>query len=203
VRTREVTAGRRQVGPRGEARWLSDADAGPERQEHLLQPEGTRLDASLSGDRARLSGAGQRDHRWGVCAVGSDGLPTFAGLTDALSAKRTGDLVYYVFDLIAEDTESLISYPLFTRKKALKQLIKKLKRGDRERVVYVDHHRGDGKAMHEAACKMGLEGIVSKRIDAPYQPNDRSGIWCKAKCRASQELVVGGGGRQMAALFDR
>ena len=46
--------------------------------------------------------------------------------------------------------------------------------------------------MHEAACKMGLEGIVSKRSDAPYQPDDRSGIWCKAKCRASQELVVGG-----------
>jgi|tagenome__1003787_1003787.scaffolds.fasta_scaffold20940712_2 bifunctional non-homologous end joining protein LigD len=127
-----------------------------------------------------------------VCAVGSDGLPTFAGLTDALSAKRTGSLVYYVFDLMGEDTESLISYPLSTRKKALRQLIKKLNRGDRERVVYVDHHQGDGKAMHEAACKMGLEGIVSKRIDAPYQPNDRSGIWCKAKCRASQELVVGG-----------
>src|SRR5436853_110872 len=37
-----------------------------------------------------------------VCAVGSDGLPTFAGLTDALSAKRTGSLIYYVFDLIGE-----------------------------------------------------------------------------------------------------
>jgi bifunctional non-homologous end joining protein LigD len=44
-----------------------------------------------------------------VCAVGSDGLPTFAGLTDALSAKRTGSLVYYVFDLMAESTGSLIA----------------------------------------------------------------------------------------------
>ncbi len=127
-----------------------------------------------------------------VCAVGKDGLPTFAGLTDALSAKRTGGLVYYVFDLLAADAENLMSYPLPTRKTALKKLIKKLKRADRDRVVYVDHHQGDGKAMHEAACKMKLEGIVSKRIDAPYQPNDRSGIWCKAKCRPSQELVVGG-----------
>src|SRR4051794_21821537 len=58
-----------------------------------------------------------------VCAVGNDGLPTFAGLTDALSAKRTGGLVYYVFDLMAEDTESLILYPLLTRKKALKSII--------------------------------------------------------------------------------
>jgi bifunctional non-homologous end joining protein LigD len=123
-----------------------------------------------------------------ACAVGSDGLPTFAGL----SAKRTGSLVYYVFDLMAEKTESLLPYPLVTRKKALKNILKKLKRGDQDRIVYVDHHRGDGKAMHEAACKMGLEGIVSKRIDVPYEPGDRSGIWTKAKCRASQELVVGG-----------
>ena len=127
-----------------------------------------------------------------VCAVGNDGLPSFAGLTDALSAKRTGGLIYYVFDLMAQDTESLMPYPLSTRKSALKKLLKKLKRGDRDRITYVDHHQGDGRSMHEAACKMKLEGIVSKRIDAPYQPNDRSGLWTKAKCRPSQELVVGG-----------
>src|SRR3954466_8814856 len=74
-----------------------------------------------------------------VCAVGSDGLPTFAGLTDALSAKRTGSLIYYVFDLMASGTESLMPYPLPTRKDALKKIVKKLKREDRERVVYVDH----------------------------------------------------------------
>jgi bifunctional non-homologous end joining protein LigD len=39
---------------------------------------------------------------------------------------------------------------------------------------------------------MKLEGIVSKRVDAPYKPGDRTGIWTKAKCRPSQELVVGG-----------
>src|SRR5436305_14944089 len=43
-----------------------------------------------------------------VCAIGNDGLPTFAGLTDALTANRTGSLVYYVFDLMAENTKSLI-----------------------------------------------------------------------------------------------
>src|SRR3954471_11208091 len=74
-----------------------------------------------------------------VCAVGSDGLPTFAGLTDALSAKRTSSLIYYVFDLMAADTENLMPYPLPTRKSSLKKLIKKLKRADRERVVYVGH----------------------------------------------------------------
>src|SRR3982751_719228 len=57
-----------------------------------------------------------------VCAVGNDGLPTFAGLTDALSAKRTNGLVYYVFDLMAADTENLMPHPLATRKSSLKKI---------------------------------------------------------------------------------
>jgi bifunctional non-homologous end joining protein LigD len=127
-----------------------------------------------------------------VCAVDAKGLPTFAGLTDALSAKRTNELVYYVFDMMARNGESLIGSPLDLRKKALAKQIRKLKRGDKNRFAYVDHHKGDGAAMLTAACKMKLEGIVSKRSDAPYKSNDRSGIWTKAKCRPSQELVVGG-----------
>lgn len=127
-----------------------------------------------------------------VCAVDAKGIPSFAGLTDALSAKRTHELIYYVFDMMAENGEILMDASLETRKKALAKGIRKLKRGDKNRFAYVDHHRGDGMAMYRAACKMQLEGIVSKRIDAPYKPNDRSGIWTKAKCRPSQELVVGG-----------
>jgi bifunctional non-homologous end joining protein LigD len=127
-----------------------------------------------------------------VCAVDGKGVPSFAGLTDALSAKRTHELVYFVFDMMAENGKSLIDAPLATRKKALAKAMRKLRRGDKNRFAFVDHHQGDGMAMYKAACKMQLEGIVSKRIDAPYKPNDRSGIWTKAKCRPSQELVVGG-----------
>lgn len=127
-----------------------------------------------------------------VCAVDAKGLPSFAGLTDALSAKRTHELIYYVFDMIAGNGEMLRDKTLESRKKALAKAIRKLKRSDKNRFAYVDHHQGDGMAMYHAACKMNLEGIVSKRIDAPYTPNDRSGIWTKAKCRPSQELVVGG-----------
>ena len=58
--------------------------------------------------------------------------------------------------------------------------------------AYVSHDAGDGAALYAAACKIGLEGIVSKRIDSAYLPDDRSGVWTKAKCRASQELVVAG-----------
>jgi bifunctional non-homologous end joining protein LigD len=127
-----------------------------------------------------------------VCAVDAKGVPSFAGLTDALSAKRTHELVYFVFDMMAGNGQSLMAATLETRKKALAKAIRKLKRGDKNRFAFVDHHQGDGMAMYQAACKMQLEGLVSKRIDAPYKPNDRSGIWTKAKCRPSQELVVGG-----------
>jgi bifunctional non-homologous end joining protein LigD len=78
------------------------------------------------------------------------------------------------------------------RKAALKIAVKTLKGSDRKKLSYVDHKSGDGAAMRKAACEMKLEGIVSKQVDAPYKPNDRNGIWVKAKCRLSQELVVGG-----------
>ena len=127
-----------------------------------------------------------------VCAVDAKGLPSFAGLTDALTAKRTGDLVYYVFDMMAYGNGDLARDPLLTRKVALKKALGKLKGAAKKRFSFVDHQAGDGAAMLRAACKMKLEGIVSKRITAPYKPNDRSGIWTKAKCRPSQELIVGG-----------
>jgi bifunctional non-homologous end joining protein LigD len=46
---------------------------------------------------------------------------------------------------------------------------------------YSDYHRGRGPALHEQACKLELEGIVSKRADAAYAPGNR-GIWLKVKC---------------------
>ena len=123
---------------------------------------------------------------------GADGLPSFAGLTDALSAKSTGGLVYYVFDMMAEGGKDLTRSPLLARKQALLSALKGLKGDAKTRLSYVRDDAGDGAALYAAACKIGLEGIVSKRIDAPYLPGDRSGVWTKAKCRASQELVVAG-----------
>lgn len=127
-----------------------------------------------------------------VCAVDAQGMPSFAGLTDALTSKNTAALVYYVFDMIAADRANIMSRTLRERKALLKSAIRKLKGRDRNKLSYVDHQSGDGAAMRKAACEMKLEGIVSKLIDAPYKPNDRSGIWVKAKCRLSQEFVVGG-----------
>jgi bifunctional non-homologous end joining protein LigD len=80
------------------------------------------------------------------------------------------------FDLLMLDGDDLHRKPLAERKAALRKLLKRTKGG----IQYVEHVEGDGAAMFVAACKLGLEGIVSKKIDAPY----RSGLsksWLKTK----------------------
>jgi bifunctional non-homologous end joining protein LigD len=56
---------------------------------------------------------------------------------------------------------------------------------------YCDHQIGHGRAFHEKACAMALEGIVSKRADAPYAPCNR-GLWVKVKFLHREEFVVVG-----------
>src|SRR5690606_5778909 len=56
---------------------------------------------------------------------------------------------------------------------------------------YSDHVQGGGANVLRSACRLGLEGIVSKRADAPYTPG-RSASWIKVKCSRRQEFVVVG-----------
>jgi bifunctional non-homologous end joining protein LigD len=58
-------------------------------------------------------------------------------------------------------------------------------------IRYVEHFETGGDAILESACKLSLEGIVSKKLNAPYR-SGRSESWTKAKCRAGQEVVLGG-----------
>jgi hypothetical protein len=58
-------------------------------------------------------------------------------------------------------------------------------------LLYSDYHRGQGAAFHQKACAASLEGIVSKRADAPYAPDNR-GLWLKVKCLHRKEFVVVG-----------
>jgi bifunctional non-homologous end joining protein LigD len=83
----------------------------------------------------------------------------------------------------------LCPWPLADRKARLKSLIEKADAGDLIR--YVAHFESTADTVLLSACKMRLEGIVSKRLDAPHVPG-RSGSWTKAKCRAGHEVVLGG-----------
>ena len=122
-----------------------------------------------------------------ACALAHDGSPDFPALQAALSDGKTDDLVFFAFDLLFAKGEDLRSLPLRDRKARLKALLAKTK----SRIRYVDHFETEGAAVLESACRMGLEGIVSKRLDAPYR-SDRSESWRKAKCRAGHEVVIGG-----------
>jgi len=122
-----------------------------------------------------------------VCAL-ENGVPNFAALQQALS-EGSGDLIFFVFDLLFFEGSDYREAPLSARKSALAALIKKQRKFPHFR--YVEHFATSGAEMLESACKTGLEGIVSKRIDAPYR-SGRSDLWMKAKCRGGQEVVIGG-----------
>lgn len=124
-----------------------------------------------------------------ICALDEHGAPDFAALQAALSVGHTEDLVYFAFDLLVEGDMDWRDKPLLERKERLQDVMKES--GDDPRLRFVDHFETGGDAVLKSACKLSLEGIVSKRIDAPYK-SGRTKTWTKSKCRAGHEVVIGG-----------
>ncbi len=121
-----------------------------------------------------------------VAAVLPDGRTSFQALQNAFAARRR-ELVYFAFDLLHLDGEDLLERPLLERKAALARVV-----GEGVGVMrFAPHFEGDGRDVHREACRLGLEGIVSKRSDLPYRPG-RNATWVKTKCVLRQELVIGG-----------
>ena len=121
-------------------------------------------------------------------ALDAHGAPDFAGLQLALSEHSTAGLVFYAFDILFEGGEDLRPRPLAERKARLQKV---LERVGPSRFRYVDHFDSGGDAVLKSACSLHLEGVVSKRLDAPYT-SGRSDSWTKSKCRGGQEVVVAG-----------
>ena len=122
-----------------------------------------------------------------VVALDRSGAPDFAALQAAISDAETKDLVFFVFDQMFAGQEDLRPLPLAERKARLQANVEDAPANIR----YVDHFVTAGDAVLESACRMDLEGIVSKRLDAPYQ-SGRSESWGKSKCRQGHEVVIGG-----------
>jgi bifunctional non-homologous end joining protein LigD len=123
-----------------------------------------------------------------VVALDRQGIPRFDALQTALSEGRSERLIFFAFDLLFLGHEDLRSLPLTARKARLKQL---LEEHGSDRLRYVEHFESTAESVLESARKMNLEGIVSKKLDSPYV-SGRSHYWTKAKCRAGQEVVLGG-----------
>jgi bifunctional non-homologous end joining protein LigD len=121
-------------------------------------------------------------------AFDRNGHPSFAALQAALAAGQSEQLVLFAFDLLFEGRRDLRALPLAERKAHLAAL---LERHGSDQIRYVEHFESSGADMLRSACEMGLEGIISKRLDAPYT-SGRGDAWRKEKCRAGQEVVLGG-----------
>jgi len=126
-----------------------------------------------------------------ACALDANGSPDFPALQAALSDGKTDDLIFFAFDALFLAGEDLRDLALSERKVRLQAVVKAAGKALERRIRYVDHFVTAGEAVLQSACRMSLEGIVSKKLDAPYR-SDRGDAWLKSKCRAGHEVVIGG-----------
>src|SRR5262245_11530805 len=118
----------------------------------------------------RINGSAVLDAE--VVWLDSEGVPNFDALHSRLNDARATALA---FDLLMLDGEDFRRKPYLERKAALRKLL----RGDRG-IQYVEHAEGHGDKLYEAACKLGLEGVVSKKLNAPCRSGP-SKTWIKVK----------------------
>ena len=121
-----------------------------------------------------------------LCGVRPDGTTSFSLIQNASDTGNSEALVFFLFDLLHLDGEAIAPMPVTERKERLRML----SRTDSP-LHFSDHQIGRGRAFHDHACTLKVEGIVSKRIDAPYAPGNR-GLWLKVKCLNREEFVVVG-----------
>ena len=123
-----------------------------------------------------------------ICALNKEGSSDFGLLQNALSDHKTGGLIFYLFDCLFAQGHDLRKESLNKRKRVLEELLKHAR--ESKRLKYVPHFTQSGEAMLTATCKMDLEGVISKKLDAPYF-SGRGDSWTKSKCRGGQEVVIG------------
>jgi bifunctional non-homologous end joining protein LigD len=124
-----------------------------------------------------------------VVVLEANGQSSFAALQAAFDEGAKHPLTYFAFDLLHLNGHNLRPEPLVERKKILSQMLGSL--GEQETVRYGQHLETEGDPIFKEACKMGAEGIISKRADSVYT-SGRTKSWIKIKCVHLQEFVVGG-----------
>jgi bifunctional non-homologous end joining protein LigD len=121
-----------------------------------------------------------------LVSLQQDGLSSFPDLQAALSEKRDDTLNLYLFDVLYRDGWDLRSLALTDRKSVLVELV-----SNPGLIRVSDHLEGVTDRVRQSACSMGLEGIICKRADSPYEGR-RSRNWLKIKCQGREEFIVVG-----------
>jgi bifunctional non-homologous end joining protein LigD len=177
---------------------------------HEIKYDGYRIEARLDHGKVRLFTRNEQDwtHRFKPIAAAVAALPAETALLDGelvveddkgvssfsllqidLKAGRSDRLVYYVFDLLFLDGRDLTGAPLTARKAALERLLAAA--GQDGRIRFTEHLNEDGATVFKHARDLHLEGIISKRKDAPYH-SGRSDNFIKSKTHDEQEFIVAG-----------
>ncbi|HWU64071.1 MAG TPA: DNA ligase D [Ensifer sp.] len=117
----------------------------------------------------------------------ANGASDFSALQKDLSDGRSDRFVYYAFDLLHLDGHDLRNAGLKDRKTRLQMLLD----GADARLRFSAHFDEAGGLVLDHACRLSLEGVVSKRADGKYR-SGRNGQWIKSKCSERQEFVIGG-----------
>jgi bifunctional non-homologous end joining protein LigD len=122
-----------------------------------------------------------------ILVIGKDGKANFGALQNWRS-EADGDLVFYAFDILWYDGKDLMELPLSERQAILKEIFPI----DDDRLRLSQVFTASGLEFFEAAKKMGLEGIMAKKLSSTYKPDARSKDWLKVKVHQRQEVVIGG-----------
>jgi len=141
--------------------------------------------APIIAAAAELPGQGLIDGE--VVALDAKGKPSFQALQASLK-EGSGTLVYFAFDALQIDGEDLTGLSNVKRKERLEALLK----GAPSPFLYSEHIVGHGEKLFAGLCAEGMEGVVSKRADAPYRIGRRTQSWVKTKCLQRQEFVIVG-----------
>lgn len=123
----------------------------------------------------------------GEIVVLRDGLPDFNALQNAIGSRNNDEIIYFVFDLPYWEGRDIRRTPLSIRRLEVARLLD----GKSDRVRFSESFNGPPDRVFQAACELGLEGLMFKRADSPYT-STRSPDWLKAKCRLRQEFVICG-----------
>lgn len=122
-----------------------------------------------------------------ILVLNEKGISKFGSLQNWRS-EADGELVFYVFDILWYDGKNLMELPLFQRQAILNEILP----ADDDRIRLGKVYKASGIDFFAAAKKMGLEGIIAKKINSTYVSDRRSKEWLKIKVSKLQEVVIAG-----------
>jgi len=174
---------------------------------HEIKYDGYRIQLHIDGDNRKAFT--RNGHNWiskfstiagafdipgqaiidGEVVVVHEGRTNFSKLQAELAGGRQDRLQYYAFDLLWLDGKDLRKTSQLARKELLRELFET--EGIEPPALYSEHAEGDGHELFQAAAKLNFEGIVSKRVDAPYR-SERTEAWWKVKTVQREKFPVVG-----------